>query len=169
MPSPDGSEAMSERLGKVARCARAAAVLVAVALAGCDGRPSVPPVSHEARAQALHAAPDPAAAVGRYAVNVLVLPLLDDAEPPRFSTFALPLICADEADVGIDGRPLVDGAEVPAGSFVVHWRFVGTCPFGIDGTQLAGAVDVLVLRDDAAGLQAVVLPRSATQIARGTP
>jgi len=160
---------MNERLGRVARRARAAAVLVAVALAACGGRPSVPPQPHDARAKVLSAAPDPAAAVGRYAVNVLVLPLLDDAEPPRFSTVALPLICADEADVGIDGRPLVDGAEVPADGFVVHWRFAGTCPFGIDGPQLSGAADVLVLRDDAAGLQAVVLPRSATQIARGTP
>jgi hypothetical protein len=169
MPWPDRSEVMSERLRKVVGRARAMAVLAAVALTGCDGGPSLPPVSHKARAQALHAAPDPAAAVGRFAVNVLVLPLLDDAEPPRFSTFALPLICAEEADVGIDGYPLVDGAEVPAGSFVVHWRFAGTCPFGVDGPQLSGAADVLVLRDDAAGLQAVVLPRSATQIARVTP
>jgi hypothetical protein len=129
----------------------------------------VPPQPPDARAKVVHAAPDAAAALGRYAVNGLVLPLLDDAEPPRFTTVALPLMCAAEADVSVDGRPLTEGAEVPAGGFVVHWQLAGTCPFGIDGPRLDGAVDVLVLRDDAAGLQAVVRPRTATKIARGTP
>ena len=114
------------------------------------------------------ASPDRIAALlDRTAVNVLVLPLLDDAEPPRFTTAALPFLCAETSDVSVDGHPIADDAEVPPGSFMVQWRLRGYCPFGDTGPELDGDIDVLVLRDDEAGMQALVLPARRLQLARG--
>lgn len=109
------------------------------------------------------------AALGRFVVNALVLPLLDDAEPPRFTEVALQLMCADAADVRVNGRGLTEGMEMPAAAFVVQWQFAGTCPFGAEGPRLSGAADLLVLRDDEMGLQALARRPAATQLSRGAP
>jgi hypothetical protein len=143
--------------------------LIAPGLAGCGPLPTSRPALEVTQHAAVAGATEVVTVLGRHAVNALVLPLLDDAEPPRLTTVALPLMCADQEDVRINGRPIVEGAEAPAGSFVVDWQFAGTCPFGIDGPRLSGAAEVVVLRDDDAGLQALVRARPAMQVARGVP
>jgi hypothetical protein len=149
----------------VPACA-AAPLLLAATLAGCQ--PAAPPAPLSA-AQPLDVAGAVSHALGRHAVNALVIPLLDDAEPPRFTQVALPLMCARDGDVSLDGAPLAEGAVAPAGSFTLRWRLDDACPFGPEGPLLRGEVDVLVLRDDAAGLQAVVRPRAATPLAHAAP
>jgi hypothetical protein len=151
---------------KSRRGGRPLGLLLVLVLVGCQ--PDAPPPTVRAAAVT-----DPAVAVshalGRHVVNGLVVPLLDDAEPPRFTSIALPLLCAREGDVTVNGAPLREGADVPAGSFTLRWQLDDTCPFGPEGPLLRGEVEVLVLLDDAFGLQAVVLPRRSTQLARGTP
>jgi hypothetical protein len=142
-------------------------------LAACQ--PSPPPVALRAVTMTPGAdatggnGAEDAAALGRFLINGLVLPLLDDAEPPRFTEVALGLMCADAKDVRVDGRRLAEGMETPAAAFVVQWQFAGTCPFGAEGPRLSGAADVLVLRDDEMGLQALARRPAAMQLARGAP
>jgi hypothetical protein len=148
-------------------------LVLACLLAACQ--PSPPPAAPRAApmtpgADATGAnGAEAASALGRFLVNALVLPLLDDAEPPRFTEVALGLMCADATDVRVDGRRLTEGMETPAAAFVVQWQFAGTCPFGAEGPRLSGAADVLVLRDDEMGLQALARRPAAMQLARGAP
>ena len=133
------------------------------ALIACQPPTAPAPSAPRQALPATSAAPDIAATLGRFAANLLVLPLLDDAELPRFTLSALPLLCAGQSEASIDGHPLVDQTEVPHGSFVLHWRLRGYCPFGAPGPELIGDISVLVLRDDEAGLQAIILPGTSMQ------
>lgn len=134
-------------------------------LTACDV-PTEPVAAARPQGLAITAPDRVAAQLGRSAVNALVVPLLDDAEPPRFTTVALPFLCADASEVSVDGLAIVDGSEVPPGSFTVQWRLRSYCPFGEAGPELDGDIDVIVLRDDEAGWQALVMPPRRSQLAR---
>jgi len=131
--------------------------IVATALAACQ--PSVQPTTEAPiKAASLSAAAQISATLNRYAVNALVLTLLDDADLPRFTRAAMPLMCGDDSEVSINGDPVVEGVEAPTGSFVLQWSLRGFCPFGVTGPLLDGDINVVVLRDDDFGIQAIVLP-----------
>ena len=155
---------MRRMLKRAAACSLRMAIVLSV-LAACQ-----PPLMRPAAAPSKAAPPAPAAGItsilGRYAVNTLVLPLLDDADPPRFTLAAMPLMCGDGSDVSINGHRVVDGVEAPLGSFVLEWRLRGYCPFGVAGPLLDGDIDVMVLHDDDLGMQAIVLPPRAAVLAQ---
>ena len=63
----------------------------------------------------------------RFAFNGLVLPLIDDAEPPRWTRHAIDWICDGRGDVKVNGEPMVDGALVPR-MFTVGWKLQHALP-----------------------------------------
>lgn len=64
----------------------------------------------------------------RFAVNALVIPLIDDdVTPPRWTLQAMDWICDGRGVVAIDDKPLVAGDPVPTGNFQVHWN-LKRCP-----------------------------------------
>ena len=104
----------------------------------------------------------------RHALNALLVPLLDDAEPPRWTDVALRFFCGPATRVEINGQPLVPGAAIPAVPFTVHWHIDQCWPLDYAALELSGAVDLQVHHEGAA-LSAVVnaqLLRIAT--ARGS-
>lgn len=94
----------------------------------------------------------------RYALNALLLPLLDDAEPPRWSLAAIDLTCGPGTRVLVDGRPLQPGTPVPAAPFRVQWQMDGCHPLGADALALDGGV-LLTVYPAGSRLQAQVQPQ----------
>jgi uncharacterized membrane protein YfcA len=95
----------------------------------------------------------------RYALNALLVPLIDESElRPRWTVPHELLNCGPGTGIRIDGQPLARGADVPPGAFTVQWQIDHCLPFGPDGTELAGQVELDVFRDDE-GFSAIVRPR----------
>ena len=82
--------------------------------------------------------------VRRFGVNGLLAPLLDDAEPVRWSTAALPLFCGSGTSLDVDGQPLRPGTVVPARPFTLQWQMEGCTPFGETSVILDGRVELTV-------------------------
>ena len=91
----------------------------------------------------------------RRALNALLVPLLDDAEPVRWTDTALRHFCGPGTRVEIDGQPLVPGAAVPATAFTVRWHIDQCWPLDCAAFELSGVVDLVVYREDT-GLSAIV-------------
>ena len=93
--------------------------------------------------------------IRKYALNALLVPVLDDdGYPVRWQDPSLTMACDEGTRVWIDGRPLEPRGEVPGASFSLHWLMVGCTPFGRGGHALSGHAEILVLRDDD-GLSAI--------------
>ena len=80
----------------------------------------------------------------RFAVNALVLPLIDDAEPPRWNLQALHWICDGRGQVAVDGQPLIGGAPVPVGEFSVRWNLDRCAPLQGSGVLVDGQITFTV-------------------------
>jgi hypothetical protein len=93
----------------------------------------------------------------RFALNALLVPLLDDAEPPHWTETVLEHTCGPGTRVLIDGKPLQPHSPMPARAFSVHWTMDRCLPFGFDSVELSGSVELLVFHEDD-GLSAVVMP-----------
>jgi len=90
-----------------------------------------------------------------FALNALLLPLLDDDVPARWADPSLSMDCND-ARVRVDGdRPDV-GAPVPS-EFRVRWHTEGCTPLG-EGLELSGDVDLRVESNEG-GYTAHVYPK----------
>lgn len=81
----------------------------------------------------------------RFALNALLVPLLDDEVPERWADPS-PLIDCVDAAVSVDGAHLDVGAPV-GDAFRLHWRMDGCTPLG-EHLELSGAVELQVLRRD---------------------
>jgi hypothetical protein len=92
----------------------------------------------------------------RFAVNLLLVPLIDDGAPARWADVSPDVGCLDAEPVRVDGRPLVAGAPLPARAFVVERRLAG-CAL-LRHAVVDGAVTLHVHPDDAFGLTAIVEP-----------
>lgn len=97
-----------------------------------------------------------------FAVNAFVVPVLDDSDEPRFTDLHRTTLCAEQTEVKVNGQPVIAGDLVPPGAFVLHWDLALYCPFGSAGPQVDGRIEVLVFRDDEAGLQVILRPESLT-------
>ncbi|MGH8858893.1 MAG: hypothetical protein ACREXG_12840 [Polaromonas sp.] len=93
----------------------------------------------------------------RFALNALLVPLLDDAEPPRWTDAAIDFSCDPGTSVMVDGEPLVAGKLIPAIAFTVRWNMDRCAPMGLESVELSGSVELLVFHEDA-GLSAMVMP-----------
>jgi len=143
------------------RCAAVLAVAAALlALGGCDARHD-PATSRAAQTPAptpprLAHAPDSPESLSvaefkTFALNALLIPLLDDAVPPRWidpQLTAHPPVASscDSAEVEIDGHPLVANEAVPPRAFTVHWK-LGRCALLNGASWLSGDVELLVFHD----------------------
>jgi hypothetical protein len=85
----------------------------------------------------------------QFVLNALLVPLMDDAEPPRWTTAALPFVCGRGARVSVDGRPLENGAPVPQPPFALRWEADRCTPLGAGAVRMDGTVDLLVRREGA--------------------
>jgi hypothetical protein len=93
----------------------------------------------------------------RYALNALLVPLLDDSSPPRWTDPAWSMNCAGASAVFIDGRPLVPGERVPPLSFRMRWHMTDCRPLS-DTEAFDGEVELHVFHEEG-GYSAVVHPR----------
>jgi len=142
------------------RWSAAAASLAAIALAllaSLSGHGTVSAARSTPREPAAAPAVDAAvtAEFSRFALNALLVTLIDDDEPPRWSDAALDHICGPATHVEVDGLPLVHGSRLPAGAFTVRWS-MDQCT-ALEAFELQGGVELLVFHEDT-GLSAVVTP-----------
>jgi hypothetical protein len=101
----------------------------------------------------------------RFALNVLLVPLIDDDEPPRWTDVAMHHFCGPATRVEVNGQPLEPGASVPATAFTVRWHIDQCWPLDRDALELSGDVELQVFHEDD-GLDAVV---DARQLRVSTP
>lgn len=93
-----------------------------------------------------------------FALNALLVPLLDDTEPPRWVEPSLAFGCGErDVAVSVDGRPFVAGDPVPEPPFTLAWQLDDCSPLGTT-MALTGTVDVAVLRRDRSDYIAEVRP-----------
>jgi len=64
----------------------------------------------------------------QFALNALLVPLLDDAEQPRWTDIAVDLSCGPATWVDVDGKPLVPGQKSDLFLFVVERSSVSDAP-----------------------------------------
>lgn len=77
-----------------------------------------------------------------FALNILLVPLLDDDLPTRWADPSLSVPC-DDAFVTIDGKRPDVGAPVPGEAFTLHWHMERCNP--LDGYfELSGDVELRV-------------------------
>ena len=93
----------------------------------------------------------------RFALNALLVPLIDDAVPPRWTDVAMDFFCDPGTTVMIDGKPMVPGDLVPAKAFKVRWDMSRCTPLGPQSVELSGGVELVVFHEDT-GLSAMVIP-----------
>ena len=93
----------------------------------------------------------------RFALNALLVPLIDDAVPPRWTDIAMDYFCDPGTTVMIDGKPMVPGELVPAKAFKVRWDMSRCAPLGPQSVALSGGVELVVFHEDV-GLSAMVIP-----------
>lgn len=91
----------------------------------------------------------------RWALNALLVPLLDDRQPPHWTDVALRYFCGPGTRVEIDGQPMVPGTALPATAFSIRWHADECWPLGHDALELSGRVDLRVSHEDQ-GLSAIV-------------
>lgn len=93
----------------------------------------------------------------RFALNAFLVPLLDDAAPPRWTDVAMEFACGPGTTVMVDGEPMVAGQPIPVKAFTVRWMMDRCSPMGRESVELTGGVELVVDRKGA-GLSAVVKP-----------
>jgi len=92
-----------------------------------------------------------------FALNALLVPLLDDARPPRWTDAVLNLNCGSNTSVMVDGEPMVPGNPIPTRGFTVQWNMDSCVPFGLGVVELSGTVDLAVFPDKSK-IRALVMP-----------
>ena len=93
----------------------------------------------------------------KFALNAFLVPLLDDAVPPRWTDAAVEFMCDLGTSIWVDGQPMVPGDPIPARDFTVSWAMDKCSPFGQNSVELTGGVELMVSHT-AAGFSAVVKP-----------
>ena len=155
-PDSNAPPRTRELLPWVLACAAFVLLLLGVAMVAVEG------ATRHGHARALLTAdgpvvgPDrPAETFKRHALNALLVPLLDDAEPARWTDVALRYQCGPLTHVDVDGRPMVPGTPVPATAFSVRWHIDQCWPFEGASVELSGVVELTVFHEDL-GLTAIV-------------
>lgn len=99
---------------------------------------------------------DSAADLRRYALNALLVPLLDDDEPPNWTRLSLDHDCGPDTRVTVDGNPLAPGHKLPATPFRLRWDMDHCAQLG--AIELSGVIELVVSPADA-GFSAFVMPQ----------
>lgn len=104
----------------------------------------------------------------RHVLNLVLLPLLDDAEPARWIDPRQAFDCLGPLEVRVDGRPLEDGTVVPSAPFVLEWRGQ-QCALAWGGAlPLSGGI-TLQVRTSATAIAAFVEPDDLVLPVDGVP
>ena len=85
----------------------------------------------------------------QFAANALVLPLIDDTQPLRWTRSGIHWICEGRGKVAIDGEPLIEGAPIPTGRFSVRWDLHRCAPFAGGELLVDGEVELDVTHNGA--------------------
>lgn len=93
----------------------------------------------------------------RFALNALLVPLLDDAEPRQWTDVAINFSCDPGTRVMVDGEVMVPGKRIPATTFTVRWVMDNCAPMGRESVALSGGVALRVFHEQD-GLSALVIP-----------
>lgn len=156
------------------RCAVAVAALlgittVLIAARAALGDPQAPVPTPAPRLQSDLEPEDPITGLfQRRALNALLVPLLDDDQPPRWTDVPMRFFCGPATRVEIDGLPFVPGSSVPATAFTVRWHIDQCWPLDYASFELSGVVDLVVYHEDT-GLSAIVsAQRLRIATAKGT-
>jgi hypothetical protein len=91
----------------------------------------------------------------RFALNALLVPVLDTDDPPRWQDPSLAMACGAGTRVLVDGLPLEPRAAAASSAFTLQWSMDGCLPFGLGGPEMSGRADLVVFRNDD-GLSAIV-------------
>lgn len=155
------SKAGGRKVGLVGFAGAALLLGLAVATAYSKSLPTAAPVQELAwvAAAAQDSTPDAPMPVDlyRFALNALLVPLMDDSVPPRWTDLAIGYTCDQGTTVTIDGEPLIAGKPVPAKPFTVRWVMNRCAPMGPQSIELTGHVELLVFHQGG-GLSAMVSP-----------
>jgi hypothetical protein len=119
-------------LGQVAACSRPAQRAVASTEPSSTRRAA--PLAGESTSPVVEA-------FKTFALNTLLLPLMDDETPARWADPSFTLDC-DDARVAVDGDRLDIGAPVPD-RFTVHWHMEACTAMG-QGIEMTGDVELWV-------------------------
>ena len=157
---PPGARHPALAMGLYAAAAALAIASVALTTLGDDGTPvsaSAPAPSHATQALAGDDIDDSVAQalLRRVAANALLVPLLDDDSPPRWTDVAANFFCEPATRIEIDGQPMLPGARIPATAFTLRWHMDRCRPLDAYSLELSGIVELLVFHEDT-GLSAVV-------------
>ena len=86
-----------------------------------------------------------------FALNALLIPLLDESAPSRWldpeivTASSISINCVD-AKASVDGRPLVPDSPVPAAAFTLRWE-MNECAILNAAMRLKGTVELVVFHD----------------------
>ena len=80
-----------------------------------------------------------------FALNALLIPVLDDDVPSRW-TEPFALMSCMGSTLTIDGKPVIPGSRVPAASFLMRWSMNQCTALG-EAFVMSGTVDLLVFHD----------------------
>jgi hypothetical protein len=80
-----------------------------------------------------------------FALNALLIPVLDDDVPSRW-TEPFTLMSCMGSTLTIDGKPVIPGSRVPAASFLMRWSMNHCTALG-EAFVMSGTVDLLVFHD----------------------
>jgi hypothetical protein len=114
---------------------------LAAALALHAGAPSSTPPAADAPA------PLDAAAIAtwrKFALNALLVPLLDDSSPLRWAPATDLTPCIETGSVSLDGKPLRAGERVPSDRFVLRWQLAHCAPLGEASFSLRGKLTMQI-------------------------
>lgn len=138
--------AQADPRGRCARPWRCLLLAGCVCVAACQ--PHATPHPPTRAIAATPAAPsDDEAAFQRRALNVLLLPLVDDDEPPRWAAVEARDDCGAAPRVSVDGRPVVAGEALPARAFQLVWSGTTCGGFGDDIVEVSGTVTLWIFHD----------------------
>jgi hypothetical protein len=136
--------------------AAAATAIVLLVHAACTERMPPPQASTPAAPIDHERADDLALDMRRFALNALLVPVLDDeANPARWSDPSLAMTCHAGTRVLVDGVALQPYAEASGRAFTLEWTLDQCLPLGGGGPELTGRGELVVFRDDD-GVSAIV-------------
>lgn len=85
--------------------------------------------------------------IRRFAINALLVPLLDgEGTPARWQDPSLTVPCQPGTQVYVNGRPIEPGSQVTGQAIFVTWTMQACLPFGAGGPELTGSAEVSNLR-----------------------
>ncbi len=140
------AQAQAEQRGRCARRWRCLLLAGCVCVAACQPHATLEPPARAAAA-APEAPSADEAAFQRRVLNVLLLPLVDDDEPPRWAAAVVGGDCGAGPRVSVDGRPAVAGEALPARAFQLVWSGASCGGFGDDLVEVSGTITLWIFHD----------------------